>query len=117
MYDVAAGVERGALPTAEYERKRIASLLRFWSDQLRMPTPRKGRGNPAFKRKLPDDDSAALAVGFHLGCGESVFAVIALVADYFNVDETTVRKAFSERRAAVADFFLKSNLKHRVGAI
>jgi hypothetical protein len=114
-YDIAAGIERGSLPAAEYWGM-IASMVRRAADQWRAPTGKKV-GNPSFKRKLPDDDTVAVLVGCRIGVGDELAGAIDHVAESFEVDRSRVAKIFRKRRAAVADFFVCSNLAHRVGAI
>jgi hypothetical protein len=76
-------------------------MIRPTADQFRAPEAPKKPGNPSFERKLPDDDSIALAVGYRIAFGYELDAAIAYVAGSYEVDESTVAKNFRERRDAI----------------
>jgi len=114
--DVADGIEQGNLPGKKSERRLAAAILRLWADQLRVAKPKK-RGNPQFARKIYDPDEAALRVGFEIAFGADPPEAIRRVADYFELNDSTIAKIFRARRSAVAEWFVHSNLAHRAGAI
>ena len=89
----------------------IAAILRYWADQIKVQKPAK-RGNPAFKKKVYDANGAAIEIGRRERFGESQSDAIKYVADAFDVDESTMAKIYRERRDAVDNYFLLTNLKH-----
>ena len=116
--DIADGIERGELPSAQNKRQFIALILRTWADRVRPERPAK-RGNPSFiaKAKIYDPDRVALEVGFKIAFGDTPIEAVAAIADDLEVDVSTIPKIFRPRRAAVAQWFVNTNLAHRVGAI
>lgn len=97
---VAIGIEDGRLPDAEDERRMIASIIRAAAAQLRIPEEPKRRGNPAFDQKIPDDDTIPLMVAIRMRV-ETKAKAIAFVAQKFDVDDSTIRKACRGRLDAM----------------
>ena len=116
-YEIAAGIERGELPSDPNVRLFAAQRLRIGADLLRADKPKR-RGNPNFARKLPDDDMVAVLVGLEIAFGPDDSTAIKRIADRFDfADPFHVARIFRKRRAAVADFIAHGSLADRACAI
>jgi len=117
--ELAKSIEGGnlILPTEGDEHLFVAAILKSWAEQVGTAKVAKKRGNPAFQRKIPDDDTIPHAVAVLIGYGSTVAAAVATIADQWKVDESVVAKSFRKRRKAIANHYLATNLRRRVGAI
>jgi len=104
-YKLAASMERGEPPSQLHDLQMLAAILRGVADQQKAAQPKRRPGNPAFESKIYDPGTAVLMVRTRKLLGDSLPDAIAAVADFFEVDDSTIRKLYREHRNALETSF------------